>query len=226
MKDILLVEDNKELAGLIQDFLERDGYQVVHVTSGDDALKYLEEQQVKVLLLDIMLPGMDGFAVCRTVREKWSMPILIMSARSGREDQLCGYELGADDYMEKPIDAGILTAKINALIQRAYGIQSQSEILVSGPISVDLSSRQVFLDNRQVELNVKEYELLLLFLRNPGKTLRKEYIFGKIWGADSFSENQTLTVHIKMLRTKVEENPRVPKRILTVWGVGYRYEEV
>ena len=226
MKDILLVEDNEELAGLIRDFLERDGYQVCHVTSGNDAVRYLDGQQVKVLLLDIMLPGMDGFAVCRAVRERWNMPILIMSARSGRDNQLCGYELGADDYMEKPIDPGILAAKLKALIQRAYGIQTESEILVSGGISADLPSRQVYLDGRPLELNVKEYELLLLFLRNPGKTLRKEYIFGKVWGADSFSENQTLTVHIKMLRTKVEENPRDPKRIQTVWGVGYRYEEV
>ena len=154
------------------------------------------------------------------------MPVLIMSARSGREDKLTGYELGADDYMEKPIDAQILTAKVRALLQRAYGVQRESQILSSGTVTVDQASRKVYLKGRELELNVKEYQLLLLFLRNPGKTLRKEYIFGEIWGMDSFSENQTLTVHIKMLRGKIEENPREPERIITVWGVGYRYEEI
>ena len=152
--------------------------------------------------------------------------MLIMSARSGREDKLTGYELGADDYMEKPIDAQILTAKVRALLQRAYGVQRESQILSSGAVTVDQASRKVYLKGRELELNVKEYQLLLLFLRNPGKTLRKEYIVGEIWGMDSFSENQTLTVHIKMLRGKIEENPREPERIITVWGVGYRYEEI
>lgn len=226
MKDILLVEDNEELAGLIRDFLHREGYTVVHVTSGKDAVDYLEKHRVKILLLDIMLPEMDGFAVCRFVRAKSSTPILIMSARTGREDKLTGYELGADDYMEKPVDAEILIAKVKALMQRAYGISLESDILTSGDISVNQTARQVYVKGVAVELNAKEYELLHLLIQNPGKTLRKEYIFGKIWGADSFSESQTLTVHIKMLRSKIEENPREPKRIKTVWGVGYRYEEV
>lgn len=226
MKDILLVEDNEELAGLIRDFLQKEAYTVVHVTSGSEAVKYLENHMVKLLLLDIMLPEMDGFAICRFVRSKWNMPILIMSARAGREDKLNGYELGADDYMEKPVDAKILIAKVKALIQRAYGIRQETDILTSGGISVEKTARQVYVKGAAIELNIKEYELLLLFLQNPGKTLRKEYIFGKIWGADSFSENQTLTVHIKMLRGKIEENPREPKRIQTVWGIGYRYEEI
>lgn len=226
MVDILLVEDQIELGGLIQDFLVRDGYSVFHAVSGEEALAFLEEQPIKLLLLDIMLPKMDGFAVCRAVRVKWNMPILIMSARSGRENQLIGYDLGADDYMEKPVDIELLTAKVKALMLRAYGIRSESKILISGGISIDLSSRQVYLDGQLLELNVKEYDLLLLFLQNAGKTLRKEYIFANIWGLESLSENQTLTVHIKMLRSKIEEDPRNPKRILTVWGVGYRYEEI
>ena len=226
MKDILLVEDNKELAVLIRDFLNREGYSVCWAGSGKEALDYMEVQRVKRLLLDIMLPEMDGFAVCRAVRAKWNLPVLIMSARAGRDDKLTGYELGADDYMEKPVDAEILIAKVKALMQRAYGGRQESDLIVSGQISLDTSARQVYLNGRELELNVKEYELLLLFLENPGKTLRKEYIFAQIWGMDSLSENQTLTVHIKMLRSKIEDNPRQPGRIQTVWGVGYRYEEV
>lgn len=226
MKDILLVEDNKELAVLIRDFLNREGYSVCCAGSGKEALDYMEVQPVKMLLLDIMLPEMDGFAVCRAVRAKWNLPVLIMSARAGKDDKLTGYELGADDYMEKPVDAEILIAKVKALMQRAYGGRQESDLIVSGQISLDTSARQVYLNGRELELNVKEYELLLLFLENPGKTLRKEYIFAQIWGMDSLSENQTLTVHIKMLRSKIEDNPRQPGRIQTVWGVGYRYEEV
>ena len=226
MKDILLVEDNKELAVLIRDFLNREGYSVCCAGSGKEALDYMEVQPVKMLLLDIMLPEMDGFAVCRAVRAKWNLPVLIMSARAGKDDKLTGYELGADDYMEKPVDAEILIAKVKALMQRAYGERQESNLIVSGKISVDTSARQAYLNGRELELNVKEYELLLLFLENPGKTLRKEYIFAQIWGMDSLSENQTLTVHIKMLRSKIEDNPREPGRIQTVGGVGYRYEEV
>ena len=226
MKDILLVEDNKELAVLIRDFLNREGYSVCWAGSVTEALDYMEGQPVKLLLLDIMLPEMDGFAVCRAVRAKWNLPVLIMSARDGRADKLTGYELGADDYMEKPVDAEILIAKVKALMQRAYGGRQESDLIVSGKISLDTSARQAYLNGQELELNVKEYELLLLFLENPGKTLRKEYIFAQIWGMDSLSENQTLTVHIKMLRSKIEDNPREPGRIQTVWGVGYRYEEV
>ena len=226
MKDILLVEDQEELAELIQIFLEKEGFTVLLAGTGEQAVEYLKEQQVKLLLLDIMLPEMDGFAVCRAVREKGNMPVLIMSARAGRDDKLTGYELGADDYMEKPVDPEILTAKVRALMQRAYGTFAESDILSSGGITIDTVSRKGYLNGKELDLNGKEYELLLLFLKNPGKTLLKDYIFAQIWGMDSLSENQTLTVHIKMLRKKIEENPREPKRIVTVWGVGYKYEEV
>lgn len=224
--DVLLVEDNKELSELLQAFLLRDGYTVYPVATGEEALEYLGKYTVKVMVLDIMLPGMDGFAVCRTVREQGNLPVLIMSARSGRDDMLIGYELGADDYMEKPIDPEILSAKVRALIARAYRISREQSFLTSGGLTIYTDAHKVYLDEQLVELNAKEYELLLLFVKNPGKTLSKEYIFGQIWGMDSFSEEQTLTVHIKRLRTKIEENPRTPRRIVTVWGVGYRYEEV
>lgn len=225
MYDILLVEDNEELAGLLRDFLVDRGYSVLRAARGDDAVRYAERGEVRLVLLDIMLPGMDGFAVCRQIRKSQNVPVLIMSAKSGKQNKLTGYELGADDYMEKPVDPEILSAKVNALLKRS-GRAQEEMLLVSGKITLNRKARTVNLRGKPLELNVKEYELLLLFVRNPGKTLRKEYIFGNVWGTDSFSESQTLTVHIKMLRAKIEENPREPKRILTVWGVGYRYEEI
>ncbi len=197
-----------------------------HVTSGEEAIDYLQGQQVKVLLLDIMLPGMDGFAVCRAVRERGNVPILILSARGEKADKLTGFGLGADDYMEKPIDPEVLAVKVKALIQRTYDKEAADCLLLSGGITIDKNARKVFLDREPVELNVKEYELLLLLAENAGRTLHKDFLFNQIWGADSFSENQTLTVHIKMLRTKIEEDPKKPQRILTVWGVGYRYEKI
>lgn len=226
MKDILLVEDNEELAALIKAFLQKEGYLTEHVTSGEKALQYLSGQKVKLILLDINLPGMDGFAVCRSIRESQNVPVFVISARTGKEDKLSGYELGADDYMEKPVDIDILSAKIKALLQRNYGKQSQNHVITSGMLQIHTDARKVYLDGREIELNVKEFELLLLLVGNPGKTLHKDYIFGKIWGMDSMSENQTLTVHIKMLRKKIEDNPKKPQRIQTVWGVGYRYEEI
>lgn len=226
MKDVLLVEDNLELAELMKAFLEKEGFSVCHKDNGENAIMFLQEETIKIILLDIMLPGLDGFAVCKAVREKGSVPILILSAKSGKTDKLTGYQLGADDYMEKPVDIEILVAKVNALIDRTYRLQKEQELLVSGGIAIDKQAHKAYMNHEALDLNVKEYELLLLLAENPGKTLSKEYLFNKIWGFDSFSENQTLTVHIKMLRGKIEKNPKVPERIQTVWGVGYRYEEV
>lgn len=226
MKDILLVEDNLELAQLITDFLEKDAFSVIWADTGEAAVEILSGHAVKLVLLDIMLPGIDGFAVCAAIRKKGNVPIMIMSARSAKQDKLEGFQLGADDYIEKPVDIEILAAKTRALISRSHGSGGTSNILISGQLTIDKDARTVYLKEQKLELNVKEFDLLSLLAKNPGKTLHKDYLFQQIWGIDSFSENQTLTVHIKMLRAKIEENPRQPKRIQTVWGVGYRYEEV
>ncbi len=225
MVDILLVEDHKELAELIKTFLERDGYLAVVRESGESAISFLKEHEVKLILLDVMLPGMDGFAFCAALRKKSNVPVLIMSARVDKEDQMNGFAQGADDYLEKPVDIDLLLAKIKALMRRNYNLRQENRMLHSGAVLIDQDAKRVFFHEKELFLTAKEYELLLLFAENPGKTLNKEYLFNQIWGADSFSENQTLTVHVKMLRDKIEEEPGKPKRIKTVWGVGYRYEE-
>lgn len=226
MTDILLVEDYGELNTLMCTFLEKAGYRVKGADTGEAALEFLEREAVKLVILDVMLPGMDGFAVCGAIRERSSVPILFLSARVDKEDQMNGFLLGADDYVEKPVDMDILQAKVAALMRRNYDLKQKNTVLDSGALSVDKEAKQVFLDHREVVLTGKEYELLLLFVENPGKTLHKDFLFQRVWGIDSFSENQTLTVHIKTLRNKIEEDPSQPKRILTVWGVGYRYEEI
>lgn len=226
MTDILLVEDQEELNTLMCTFLEKTGYIVKGVFSGEEALRYWQEEQVKLVILDVMLPEMDGFAVCSAMREQSSVPILFLSARVEKEAQINGFMVGADDYVEKPVDMDILLAKVTALMKRNYDLKQKNTLIHSGAISIDKELRQVFLNEEEIMLTVKEYELLLLLVENPGKTLYKDFIFDKIWGMDSFSELQTLTVHIKMLRDKIEEDSKHPKRIVTVWGVGYKYEEV
>lgn len=220
------MEDQKDLAELLKLFLENAGYKVIWAESGEIAMDYLSRQSVRLVLLDVGLPGMDGFAVCSQIRKLASVPVVILSARTRKEEKLHGFELGADDYVEKPVDPDILTAKVSAILKRNEAVDKQEKLLYSGSLTIDTEARLVYLKGEKIECNSKEYELLLLFVKNPGKTLHKDYLFETIWGAYSESENQTLTVHIKMLRNKIEDNAREPKRIKTVWGVGYRYEEI
>ena len=222
MIDILIVEDNKELANLLCDFLRAENYIVSVAETGEKALSLYERYGAKLLILDIMLPGIDGFAVCKKIREESNTPILIVSAKTDKEDKLNGLVLGADDYIEKPYDIDIMLAKIDGIFKRRYALDE----ITDGNLRINKASRTVYKNDTPLELTAKEYELLLLLLENRGKALSKEYLFHQIWGSDSFSEQQTLTVHIKWLRQKIEEDPKNPKKILTVWGVGYKYESI
>lgn len=222
MTDILIVEDNKELADLLCDFLRGEKYTVSVANSGEKALSLYERYGARLIVLDIMLPGIDGFAVCRKIREESNTPILIVSAKTDKEDKLSGLILGADDYIEKPYDIDILLAKIAGIFKRRYAIDE----LICGDIKINKLSRTVYKNDTPIEMTAKEFDLLLLLAENKGKTLTKEYLFNQIWGRDSFSEQQTLTVHIKWLRQKIESDPKKPRKIQTVWGVGYQYESI
>lgn len=224
MNDILLIEDHKELAELIQAFLYKEGFSSYHAESAEEGLLWHQQHQARIILLDIMLPGMDGFAFCQKIRTVSDVPILMLSAKSDKADQLLGFELGADDYIRKPVDPDILCAKIHALLHRHGKVKKN--IIQSGALLMNIDARKVSKDGVLLELNVKEFELLMLFVANPGKTLHKEFLFNQVWGSECDSENQTLTVHIKMLRAKIEDRAKEAKRIQTVWGIGYRYEEI
>lgn len=220
MTDILIVEDNVEIGTLLCDFLTAEGYSVTLCVKGEEGLSFLDQEQVKLVVLDIMLPGMDGFAVCRKIREKDNTPIFIVSAKVDKESKLNGLLLGADDYIEKPYDIDLLIAKIDGIFTRRY----ETKVLQDQGLKLDLMNRKAYVQDQELTLTAKEYDLLQLFLENKGKVLKKEWIFNKIWGFDSFSELQTLTVHIKWLRQKIEQDSKNPTHILTVWGIGYRYE--
>ena len=219
MIDILIVEDNKELADLLCDFLRAENYTVSVAESGEKALQLYERYGARLLVLDVMLPGMDGFAVCAKIREESNTPILIVSAKTEKEDKLVGLMAGADDYIEKPYDIDIMLAKIAGIFKRRYALDE----VVSGDLRLNKESRTVFKGEKEIPMTAKEFELLLCLVENQGKVLNKDYLFREIWGSDSFSEQQTLTVHMKWLREKIEDDPKHPARIQTVWGVGYKF---
>ena len=222
MTDILIIEDNKELADLLCDFLRAENYTVSVAETGEKALSLYEKYGARLVVLDIMLPGIDGFAVCKKIREESNTPILIVSAKTEKEDKLNGFVLGADDYIEKPYDIDIMLAKIAGIFKRRYALDE----VICGDIKINKVRRTVCKNDVQIEMTAKEFDLLVLLIENMDKTLTKEYLFNQIWGSDSFSEQQTLTVHIKWLRQKIEDDPKNPKHIQTVWGVGYKYESV
>ena len=220
MVDILVVEDNKEISEMLCDFLRAEGYTVSRTDSGDKAVELFERYGAKLMLLDVMIEGMDGFAVCEKIRRSSDVPIFIISARTDKNDKLNGLVIGADDYIEKPFDIDLLLAKITGLFRRRYSLDE----LKCGELVLNRSERTASLRGEALEMTAKEYDLLLLLAENPGKTLTKEYIFSYIWGSDSETELQTVTVHIKRLREKLEADPKKPEHILTVWGVGYKFQ--
>ncbi len=219
MIDILIVEDNKELAKLLCDFLQTENYTVSIADTAEKALLLYEKYGARLVVLDIMLPGADGFSVCKKIRMQSNTPILIVSAKTEKDDKLTGLNLGADDYIEKPYDIDIMLAKISGIFKRRYLLDELND----EDIRINKINRIAYKNNIPLELTAKEFDLLMLLIENKGRVLSKEYIFNTIWGSDSFSEPQTLTVHIKWLRQKIEENPKNPQKILTAWGVGYQY---
>lgn len=220
MTDILIVEDNAELCGLLCDFLRAENYTVSTAETAKKALSLYEKYGARLVLLDINLPGLDGFAVCKKIREQDNIPIIILTARVDKEDKLNGILLGADDYIEKPYDIDILIAKIKGIFRRRLAL----DVITEGDITLNTADQTVLKNGEPLAMTAKEFELLRLLIENKGQTLGKDFIFNRIWGSDSESEQQTLTVHIKWLRQKIEDDPKAPVRIMTVWGKGYRWE--
>lgn len=220
MIDILIVEDNPEISALLCDFLRKENYVVSVAPTGEKALALYEAYGARLIILDIMLPGMDGFAVCSKIRESSNTHILIASAKDEKDDKLKGLNLGADDYIEKPYDMDILLAKIRGVFKRKYALEE----IVEGDLKLNTVNGTLQVRGIPVDVTEKEFELLKLLIENKNVTLKKEYLFRTVWGSDSETELQTVTVHIKWLREKIEKNPKQPEHIKTEWGVGYRFE--
>ena len=217
MTDILVVEDNAELREVLVDFLRNEGYTVSSAGDGDKALALYEKYGARLLVLDIMLPGASGMRILDKIREKSNTPVIMVSAKLGKDDKLQALISGADDYIEKPYDIDILMAKIKGIFKRRLAVDELSD----DNITLDIAHEQILKDGKVVEATTKEFELLKLLMENKGQTLLKNYIFSTVWGSDSESEAQTLTVHIRWLREKLEDDPANPTLLCTRRGAGY-----
>lgn len=223
MTDILVIEDNEELGKLISDFLKREGYSVMWEQSAEKGLDLLGKAAFKMLLLDVMLPGMDGYEALQEIRKNQKLPVMMMSARTDEQSKVLGFEVGADDYIDKPFSFQVLGLKIKALMKRSYDLAEDRQLLTYGNITIDVASKKVYRDEEEIQITGKEYELLEYMMRHPEQVLKKEKIFDEIWGVDCFSDVGSLNVHIRWLREKLEEDPRNPRLIRTVWRVGYQF---
>ena len=217
MLDIIIVEDNHEIGELLSDFLRKENYIVSVAKDGEAALELFERYGAKLVILDLMLPGMDGFAVCSKIRETSNAHILIVSAKTEKNDKLKGLNLGADDYIEKPYDMDILLAKIHGIFKRKYA----QEELISGTIRLNTATQTIYVVDQKVDSTAKEFELLKLLMINAGIVLHRDTIMADVWGTDYEGESRTLDMHIKTLRHKLKE---AGNRIKTVRNVGYRME--
>jgi DNA-binding response OmpR family regulator len=229
MKRILIVEDDQSIANLQKDYLELSGFSVKIVNSGTDGLTVLEEESFDLVILDIMLPGIDGFEVLKTIREREDIPVLLVSARAEEIYKINGFGLGADDYITKPFSSAELVARVNAHLnkfermkERFGKVDEGSKIRVRG-LEIHKDSRRVFVNGKEVTLAHKEFDLLLFLLQNANRVFNKEELFERIWGMDALGDASTVTVHIARIREKIEENPSKPQYIGTVWGAGYRF---
>ena len=218
--DCLIVDDEKELAMSTSEYFNLFNIKTASVYSKNDAIDFLKENQCSLILLDINLGDGSGFELCKYIREESNIPILFISARNTDDDKIIALNIGGDDYIEKPYDIDILLAKIKGIFRRKYEVEEMRE----GNLILNSAKQTLQVDGKDVPMTGKEFELLKLLIENKGTTMKKEYLFNTIWGSDSESEPQTLNVHINSLRKKIEANPKKPEHIVTVWGVGYRYE--
>lgn len=222
LTDILIIEDDPELGALVRDFLINAGFSVKLCPNAESGLSAVRNEDFRLVLLDVILPGKNGFETCSLIRSGRDVPVLMMSACGDEQSMLTGYETGADDYIEKPFSIHILTAKIRALMKRSGEPSGNSTISLCG-ITLDPVNRRVTCAGNEVHLNVKEFALLQYLMENEGKALSKEELFDKVWGRDCFTEPATVSVHIRWLREKLERDPHHPELIRTVYKLGYRF---
>jgi DNA-binding response OmpR family regulator len=222
---LLLVEDEKVLAETLRYNLEREGHTVVVATDGVVALELVRQHDPALVILDIMLPRLDGFSVCRILRTESNVPIMMLTARQDEVDRIAGLELGADDYMTKPFSLGEFLARVRALLRRGQREQAlQREVLQIGDLKIDLGSRRVWHGVRELTLSAKEFDLLACLMRNRGMALSRDLLLERVWGLNYIGDPRTVDVHIHWLREKLEVDPSQPLFIRTVRGTGYRFE--
>ena len=228
MAKILIVEDEEMLLLNLAEKLRAEGHSVSTAMDGEEGLQKIRDELPDLLVLDLMLPGLDGLSICRMVRKDAAtadIPIIILTARGTEVDKIVGLESGADDYIVKPFGLGEFLARVRAVMRRAPGRQLvQHDELISGDLRLNLTSRRLYKDDQEIKLSNKEFDLLTELMTNSSAVLSRDLILAKVWGYDSFVDKRTVDVHIRWLREKIEDNPSTPTSIITVRGVGYRFE--
>lgn len=227
MKKILIVEDEVTIAELEKDYLELSGFNVDIETSGDAGLKKAKEDKYSLIILDVMLPRVDGFDICKEIRKTMDIPILMVSAKKEDIDKIRGLGLGADDYITKPFSPSELVARVKSHLTRYERLVGNSnkreEIEVKG-LRIDKASRRVYINDKEISFTTKELDLLIFLAENPNRVFSKDELFDKLWGIDAYGEVSTVTVHIRKIREKIEADTSNPEYIETVWGAGYRFK--
>ena len=225
MSKILVVEDEASFSDALAYLLGREGFEVVVADTGTAAVAEFERQGADLILLDLMLPGLSGTEVCRQIRTKSQVPIIMLTAKDAEVDKVVGLELGADDYVTKPYSSRELVARIRAVLRR-HGEEDQATdgILSAGPVRIDVERHKVTINNEDVSFPLKEFELLEFLVRNSGRVLTRIQLIDRVWGSDYFGDTKTLDVHIKRLRSKIEKDPAEPEFIQTIRGLGYKFE--
>ncbi|OXZ36996.1 DNA-binding response regulator [Finegoldia magna] len=225
MSRILIVEDEFDLVNIIKDYLVKELYEVEICTEGDKAIEIFDKFKPSLVILDLMLPGMNGYEICKNIRIKSTIPILILSAKIDEFDKVKGLNLGADDYITKPFRPRELLARVNAQLRRSQVFNKEIlEIIDIENIRIYTKEYKVEKNGRDLDLSRNEFELLVFLSKNPRQVFSRELLYERIWGFDSYGDLNTVTVTINRLRQKIEDNPKNPKYILTVWGVGYKFE--
>jgi DNA-binding response OmpR family regulator len=222
-KSILIVEDDETLQQTLAYNLEREGYSVAVATDGQAGLKIARAQPLDLIVLDVMLPQLDGLSVCRILRRELDVPIIILTARSSEVDKIIGLDSGADDYITKPFSLGEFLARVRAALRRIPK-STTTERLTSGDLALDLVARKAYKGEQEINLSYKEFDLLAELIRSRGVVLSRDLLLTKIWGYDYYGESRTVDVHIRWLREKIEDEPSKPKRITTIRSIGYRFE--
>jgi DNA-binding response OmpR family regulator len=227
MAKVLIIEDEETLTENLADKLRSEGYAVTTALDGENGLRLVREEVPDLLVLDIMLPGLDGLSICRIVRRDMAtahIPIIMLTARGTEVDKIVGLESGADDYIVKPFALGEFLARVRAVMRRVPGRPTLQDQIVSEDLQLSLTSRRVFKNGDEIRLSNKEFDLLAELMRNKGVVLSRDLILTKVWGYDYFVDKRTVDVHVRWLREKIENDPSNPTRIVTVRGVGYRFE--
>ncbi|MGD6854038.1 response regulator transcription factor [Bacillus infantis] len=227
MKRILIIEDETDIAELERDYLEVSGFDSDIASNGEEGLRLAKTNEYSLILLDLMLPGIDGFQLCREMREFLDIPILMVTARKEDIDKIRGFDRGADDYIVKPFNPNELVARIKAhtaRYDRLIGSQPEKREVRKRGLVMDADSRRVYADGEEKVFTAKEFDLLWFLASNPDRVFSKEHLFERIWGYDSLGDITTVTVHIRKIREKIEKDPSNPEYIETIWGVGYRFK--